>query len=517
MSQLNCSPHGGINTRFPSHKLVETKKGGIQHVQELLNLIDLDGRTNIFTGASRYNNTGVSGTGRWGKRIYYESGTDKKREQFAIIGNKMYKGDDLGALTQVTISQDLGLSFESAGYPLSTTVKVAQTVSTFLVDGKYFYKFSGNLAGDWERLPIKTDIDGNNIEPIAIAEYLDVTWVLVKNKNILLGSNNLNPEVFNGATTSVLIELPPGNGGYPQNLIVHPNGYLYVIHRDYIVPVTGSSPATFAVRPGDFIHGFGTDAPRSVIKVGDDIGFINSRDHEFYLLNDRSTPLSYPIKLGGRVNPFQVQSAVATLDSELNCIRISFWPTGGVRNSKEVIYSIAEQKWCGETDGRNISFYSQWDGENDDGEMITGRSDVGYLMKEDESINFDSNAIHFKWVSADYLISQDEDVQFETFYIDARPTGNHTIDFNYYVDSMNADPGVDNTNMQGDITVLGNIDISNQSIFTNRILPWIDRSKGRMIRFQIEGTVSNRILELYGVTANYNRDSKKYSKFISGR
>lgn len=517
MPQLECAPHGGLNTRFPSHKIAEMKKGGVQYVQELLNLINLDGRINIFSGASRYNTTGVTGTGRWGKRIYYESGPDKKRSQFAIIGNKMYRGDDLGAIAQMSISNSFDLEFESAGFPLSTTVKVGQTVSHFLVDGKYFYKFNGNLAGNWERLPIKTDIDGNNIEPIAIAEYLDVTWVLVKNRNVLLGSNNLNPEVYNGATTSVLIELPPGNGGYPQNLIVHPNGYLYVIHRDYIVPVTGSSPATFGVRPGDFIHGFGTDAPRSVIKIGDNIGFLNSRDHEFYTLGDRSTPLSYPIKLGGRMNPFQVQSAVATLDSELNAIRLSFWPTGGVRNSKEVIYSIAEKKWCGETDGRNISFYSQWDGDGDDGEMITGRSDIGYLMKEDESINFDSGAIHFKLVTADYLVSGDTDVQFTEFFIDAKPTGNHTIDFGYYVDSMNVDPGTDNTNMQGDITVLGNIDISNQSIFANRILPWINRSKGRSIRFEIQGTVSNRILELYGIYANYERDSVKLSKFISGR
>lgn len=739
MPILEILPHGGIDKRFPEHKISGKK---LQKVRDLINLTSLDGEISLFKGSSRYDSTPKSGTCLWAKRIYYQDGGDNKKFQFTILGNKMYRGDDsTSTLTQVLVSESFDTQFETDIYQIDATLKISGTVTTFLVDGKYFYKFTGNAAGSWDRLPIKTDLDGNTVEPVFIAEYLDRLWVLSKNRNVLIGSKNLDPENLNDATDSILIELPPGNGGFPQALAVHPNGYLYIIHEDYFAPLSGSSPSTFGVKPGDITKGYGTRAPRSALVLDDTIGFLDSKTNEYYLMNDLKTPLSYDIRLSRLVNPVKIDSVVATLDTNLNCIRIAYWPTGGVRIGDEEIYSLTEEKWCGETRDRNISCYSQWNGKGDDGRMITGRSDTGLLMVEDESLNtgaviakngsqlfFDSGVnkhtitangnvqlsntqkrfgvfsglfdgtgdyltipdssdfdlsggiwtvdcwiypsvlaagaymifgqrtdannymlfavqstgqlqfqvvsaaspivavttavgavatgnwyhvaiqengdtykifvngvdvtnaggtdaqrpanytdvfyvgneinnntpfngyidefrlskgvarygasysnpsgqyaadeytkllihfegyegdpIHYKFTTASYLVEEVGEAQFEEFFIDARPLATFQIPFYYYVDSRITTVGSENVSMQGEFIGLGLIEIADQNVFLNRILPLIDRSKGRMIRFQIEEYAVTKRIGFFGIYAKYNVQETRFSKFIPGR
>lgn len=522
MELLEVTPFSGINRVFPEHRITSQKKDGKQYLLELRNMLALDGRFTIVPGATKYNSSVKSGTCSWLKRIYYQDSGDDFRFSFTIIGNKMYKGDDsTGTLNQVTISGSLDITFMPNFYPIDTTLKSAEQVLTYLVDGTYFYKFVPNAAGNWERLAILHDIDGNEIEPIFNAEWLDRQWVLVAGRNVLLGSANLQPEVFNDATDSVLIELPPGNGGYPRALIKY-RGTLYVFHDDYFVPVTGSSASTFGVRPGDIAEGVGTSAPRSVILVGNQIGFLNSKDNEYYLTSGTfdstdDTPLSYPIRLGSLMHPTHSVDTVCIHDSDLNVIRIAYYPSGGTALGDEEIYSLTEKKWCGQTRERYISCYSQWDGLNDDGRLTTGRSDTGCFMVNDESINFDGSAIHYKWVSGSYCPKDPFDCQFETFFLDAKPQGNTTVNVAYYIDTQSAYYGNENVNQQGEIINLGLIEIADQQVFLNRFTPFVDRSKGRMIKFQIEGQQLNTLLEFYGIFAFYNVSDEKFSKYISGK
>lgn len=519
---LEISPFSGINRRFPEHRIASQKKDGKQFLLELKNMISLDGRFSIVQGATKYDSSVKTGTCTWLKRIYYQDGGDDHRFSFAVIGNKIYKGDDsTRTLSQITISSNLNTQLELDFYPIDATLKVASQVCTFLVDGKYFYKFVPNAAGNWERLAILKDIDGNNIEPVFNAEWLDRQWVLVKGQNVLLGSANLQPEQFADATDSVLLELPPGNGGYPRALIKY-RGTLYVFHDDYFVPVTGSSAATFGIRPGDIVEGIGTSAPRSVILVGNQIGFLNSKDNEYYLTSGTfdstdNTPLSYPIKLGELIHPTASVDTVCIHDSEINCIRIAYYPTGGTTLGDEEIYSLDEKKWCGQTRGRNISCYSQWDGLNDDGRLTTGRSDTGAFMVQDQSINFDGVAIAYKWVTGSYAPKDPFDVQFEYFYLDAKPQSNTTVNIAYYMDARITTYANENVNQQGEILNLGLIEIADQNVFLNDFVPFVDKSKGRMIRFQIEGKQLNTLLEFYGIFAFYNVSDSKFSKYISGR
>lgn len=522
MEMLEIAPFAGLNRRFPEHRITSQKKDGKQYLIELKNMMSLDGRFTIVPGATKYNSSLADGVCSWLKRIYWQDSGDDYRASFTIIGNKMYKGDDaLRTLSQVSISSSLNTQFAQDFYPISSTLKVGGQVCTFLVDGAFFYKFIPNAAGNWERLATLEDIDGNDIEPIFTAEWLDRQWVLVKGRNVLIGSANLQPELFNDATDSVLIELPPGNGGYPRALIKY-RGTLYVFHDDYFVPVTGSSASTFGVRPGDVVEGYGTSAPRSVILLGNKIGFLNSRDNEYYLTGGAfdstdQTPLSYPIKLGELMHPVNCVDTVCHYDSDLDCLRISYYPSGGTSLGDEEIYSFTEKKWCGQTRGRNISCYSQWDGLNDDGRLTTGRSDTGCFMVWDESINYDGNPISYKWVSASYTFKDPLEGQMEAVYIDANPKGNTTINFAYYMDARITTQANENVNQQGEVFNLGLIDIADQKVFINRFTPLIDKSKGRMVRFQCEGAQSNTVLELFGIFVFYTIQDSKFSKLISGR
>lgn len=204
-------------------------------------------------------------------------------------------------------------------------------------------------------------------------------------------------------------------------------------------------------------------------------------------------------------------------DSDLNCLRIAYYPSGGTYLGDEEIYSLTEKKWCGQTRERYISTYSQWDGLNDDGRLTTGRSDTGCFMMNDESINFDGSAIHYKFVTGSYEPKSPFDVQFEEFMLDAKPQSNSSVDIAYYIDSRITTYANEGVNQQGEILNLGLIEIADQTIFLNRFTPFIDKSKGRMIRFQIEGQQLNTLLEFYGIFCVYSLDTAKYSKYISGR
>lgn len=518
---LEITPFAGINTRFPEHKITSQKKDGKQYLLQLQNMFSLDGRFTLAPGATKYNSATFPGMCTWLKRIYYQDSGNDFRFSFAVIGNKIYKGDDsTGTLNQVSINGNYILSLETDFYPIDTTLKGSGQIYNYLVDGKYFYKFIPNAGGNWERLAVLQDIDGNDIEPIFNAEWLDRQWVLVKGRNVLLGSANLQPELFDDANDSILLELPPGKGGFPRGLIKY-RGTLYVWHDDYFVPVSGSSASTFGIRPGDVAEGFGSSAPRSIILVGNQIGFLNSKDNEYYLTSGTfdstdNVPLSYPIQLGQLMHPTNSVDTVCTYDTDLNCLRISYYASGGTALGDEEIYSLAEKKWCGQTRGRNISCYSQWHGLNDDGRMTTGRSDSGCFMVNDESINFDGTAIHYKWVTGSYAPENPFDVQFEEMFLDAMPQSNTNVNIAYYIDTRSAYYGNENVNQQGAIINLGLIEIADQQIFLNRFQPFVDRSKGRMIKFQIEGQSLNTLLEFYGLYAFYTKQDKKFSKYISG-
>lgn len=513
MPMLKVSPNAGLNRRFPEHKLVGKEK---QYVQELRNLLNLDGRTKLFGGASRANTVALTGDIKWSKRIYYTSGGDLKKDEFEISDGKIYKLNEQDkTLNQVPISNDLATFMNTTFYPIDANIRIAEQVTTFLVDGTFFYKYNGNDTGNWEKLPAKTDTDGNTMFPIYICEYLDRLWVLVKQKNILIFSKNLNPENYSDSTDAGIIDLSPGNGGFPTALLVH-RGFLHVVHEDYIVPVTGSSATTFGVRPGDYLHGRGSRAPRSVIKLDEDFGFQNSTDNEYYLFSDLTTPLSYDIKFNELINPVMAHKTVAHLDTLLNAIRISYVLSGEVVLNAEEIYSRNEKKWCGQTRGRNISTYSQWSGRGDDGRLMTGRSDTGLLMWEDESENFDDQPIHYKWVSASYMAKDDAVVNFDTFEIDLMSQGNFGLPLQYFLDTRITTSGLESINDQGEVANLGLIEIGDQKIFLNRCNPFIDRRKGRMIRFQIEETVPNRLFEFYGLNVLFTEEQRIFSKYILG-
>lgn len=520
MPKLRMLPHDGINRRLPEHKMVSDKK---QFVKELYNLLSLDERIYKVPGARRFDSTAKSGACTWAKRIYYKDGEDSVRHQFAIINRLMFKGNEQnGTLNQVKIDDSLEVQIEDYATPIDATLKLNATSITYLVDGRYFYKFDGNGAGAWDRLPIKVDVDGNNIEPTYIAEYLDRMFILVKNRNVLIFTKNRNPENTSDSTDAGIIELPPGNGGYPTALVVL-RGFLFVIHQDYIVPVSGSSASTFGVKPGDVIRGYGSNAPRSVINIKDYFGFLNTRDNEYYLSggtqsSTQQSPLSYELNLSELMNPYKSQLTTCHFDSKDNLIRIAYVPTGQARLNFEEIYSLNEKKWCGQTRDRYISCYSQWDGEADNGELLTGRSDTGLLMVNDVAqLNFDSTAIRFRLVSGAYMADEEEDVIFDDMFLDAKPHGDYSIPINYYLDSRLTTFGNTYFKMQGEFTSLGQIVIADQNIFEERGLFLIDKNRGRMIRIEIDIQDLNREFEMYGIYINYHKAENKFSRFIAGR
>jgi len=526
MPKFTVAPHGGLNLRFPQHRLTDRKT---QKVRRLVNFISLDGVIKKMKGAERYDSTSRGASCTWLKRIYYEDSGDKKRYLFAIIDGKMFRGTDHNQLlNQVKISKSFDSLIDPNVFPLDCTIKVADVVSTFVVDGKNFFKFNGNDGGEWEKLPTKNDIDGNAIEPIDMVEYLDRAFVLVKNRNVIIHSKNLNPEVYDDSTDCGIIDCPAGKGGFPQKLIVH-RGFLFVVHEDYIAPISGSSTATFGIRPGDIIHGYGTRAPRSVLNLKTKFGFLNSYDNEYYTTTGtqdgtNETPVSYEAPLSRLMNLVKAKDTVAHLDTELNCIRISYVPAGGSRLNEEILLSLTEGegrdgggKWCGQTRGFGINCYAQWNGRNDQNELTIGRSDSGLVMFMNRTQNIDGSPMFVDFVSADYSDDETSELQFEEFWIDGKPTGDFGIPFSYYLDSRLTTVGQQDLEMTGEQINLGLIEIADQETFVNGFRPRIDRSKGRMIRFQITGNLLNRDIEFNTIHVFYNKQFTKFSKTLVGR
>lgn len=513
------APFAGINRRFPEHKISNEKK---QMLRELNNMLSLDGRFKIVGGASRLDANDKGGFCSWAKRMYYNDGADFKRYLFAIINNKFYKlNESTQTLNQVEISGSKVPTINPGVYPISTTVKSNDALCQYLVDGINFYKFLPNEAGRWEIVNTLSDVDGIDINPIFNCEWLDRQWVLVSGRNVILGSANLQPENFSDATDSILLELPPGNGGYPRGLIKY-RGTLYVFHDDYFARITGTSASTFGIRPEDVIELYGCSAGRSLCLFNNKIVFLNSKDNEIYTTagtfdSTDQIPLSYDIIFSQLINPNHAQDTVIHFDNSLKCLRVAYYPTGGTNFGDEEIYSVAEQKWCGQTRGRNISCYAQWNGLGDDLRLTTGRADKGLVMWNDATINFDGNPIHFRWVGASNMPCDPFEFQMEEVIIDMKPVGDTSIDIRYYIDSRLTTVGDEEVNQEGEGITLGLINIGEQNIFTNRFTPLVDRSQGRMIRFQIEGQVLNQLFEFYALYVFYNKQQTKFSKLVGGQ
>lgn len=519
MPKLVLAPHSGLMKRLPEHKVAGDKK---QYLLEAINYIDLDGRIKTMAGNERYDSTAKAGSCQWAKRIYYQIGADSYRHMFSVIGGKMYKGNDNGqTLNQVPINSDMLLQTELDIFLSDATIEVSGNVINFLVDGKYFYKFIPNIAGEWDRLDVKLDIDGNTIEPIDIIVYQDRLWCLVKNKNVVLFSKNLNPENFSDSTDAGLIQLPAGNNGYPQKMIVH-NGFIFVVHEDYICPISGSSAATYGVKPGDIIYGYGTRAPRSVVTLKQYFGFLNSEDNEYYLTagtlgSTSEVPLSYDIQLGTLVNPNKTSLVSAVHDPNLDCLRISYVGTGEIDPNREALYSLNEKKWAGETKGKNIAGYCLWNGRGDDSELITMRGDTGLLMFEGRGTNIDGAGQYYSLVTGDYADNYYNDCQFLEFFMDAKPFGtNRQFPLSYYLDARISTYAQADVTLQGEVISLGLIQISEQNVMMERILPLIDRSKGRMIRFVSRATLTDTSWEIYSFMINYNKQTTRVSKYTVG-
>lgn len=519
MPKLQIAPHNGLMKRLPEHKIVGDKK---QYMLEAINYIDIDGRLRTMNGNTRYNSTAVSGLPQWGKRFYYLIGTDLFRNTFAVIGGRIYKGDDgSSTFNQVPINNAFDIELDHDSVPMDTAIEVSGNVVRYLVDGTNFFKWVPNLAGEWERLNTLVDVDGNNIEPVDIVAYQDRIFVLVKKRNVILFSKNLDPENFNDSTDAGLIQLPAGNGGYPQKLIVF-NGFLNVMHEDYFAPITGSSAATYAVRPGDIVYGYGTRAPLSVTQVQDYWVFQNTSDNEIYqtagtLGSTKSVPLSYPVQLGNLINPVKANLTACILDPNLDCLRVSYVQTADVICNAELLYSINEEKWAGETYGKNIKRYFVWDGRGDSNQLMTLRGDTGLFMFEGIGNNIDSGPQHYRFVTGDYADNYINDCQFTEFFVDALPTGSaNNFPLSYLLDARLTNGATEQITLQGEVVTLGMISLGEQNVMFDRIVPLIDKSKGRMIRFLSDETVSDTYREIYSFVAAYNKQSTRKSKWTVG-
>lgn len=514
MPVLSISPHGGLNKRFPINRLANNKT---QKVRELKNLISLDGVIKKFPGAERYDASELMDPIRWGKRIYYKISGDDRRSMFISSGRKMYRGNITDKkIEQVTINNSLQTLMKAGDYLSTTTMKVAGVITTFLADGKDLYKFTPNETGNWEKLATIQDIDGNNIEFEDIIEYQDRLWAIPKGKNVILHSKNLNPENFSDANDSGLLELPPGNGGFPRKFFKL-RGFLFVMHEDYFTPVSGSSAATYGVPPGNVIEGFGTRARASVVNMENSVAFLNSEDNQIYITGgtlDSTKIWSYEIDFKNLVNVNMADKTVGIFHDDL--LRFSYVPSGEEKLNAEIIYSFNEEKWCGESLDRHVNWYIPWTGKGDKGELLFGRSDIGVVMKEGVGLNYDSAPISYRLVTASYELDSVRDCRVEYFWIEADPGGAYTVPFRYLMDAQITTNGVEQINMQGETISLGLITIKDQEIFINRAIPKWNRSKGRLIQFICEEEVLDRLFELQSIYVKFNKQNPKVTKRIVG-
>ena len=232
-------------------------------------------------------------------------------------------------------------------------------------------------------------------------------------------------------------------------------------------------------------------------------------DYEVYsIVGNQFKLLTYNVALSGDltknllpiVKLDQMDSIVATYHNFM--YRMSFTESGGTYNNMEYCFdTINETEFF--TRGNNVGSYLVYDRIPDKKELVTGRSDLGRLMKQYHGLNWDNQAtgasMNIKTKTKFNGLGQARNFRLRKAWLNSGVLGAIPIPVRTYLDARNATS--DSTSEE--MTVYGEyknpiilVKIASQDALTSRQIPRHGNAKGQTVAFEINENIPDLDFEM---------------------
>lgn len=449
-------------------------------------------RNRKVPGASRFSDTNIGASYVSGHRYYTGP---QVRKTFAFNNGKLYHISDNG------VEDEVGIPFSPTAIGCWEQVRVSSNDLAMFSDGiSGIFSHDGNIDNVFVQ-------ETTSANPVDMLIHLDRLFYVEENSEDLGFSKTLEPFNLTDSTDAGLITIGPRRGEKIMKIALL-RGVIYIFKQNSVWRLTGRTPSEFQVEE---VHPFlGVAARRSVINTDNGIIFLGS-DHEFYFFGgtiESTIMLTYKVAIGGDltknllpiINKDKMDSVVATFHNKI--YRCSFTENAQVTNNLE---------WCfdtiNETDfftrGFNISCYIKWDRSPDKQELITGRTDLGRLMKMNVGLNVDNEAtspsmryrLQTKFVGS----GEPYNIRFKRAHFTFGVLGASVVKCFYHVDCRNlrSGAGSDNWATRGETRSPSSmITISTQQAISSRVVLEYGKSKGQNISFEFDNDERDRDIEL---------------------
>jgi len=489
--------------------LVRTKSPhllGKGQMSKCQNFLIQDGALKKVGGTSPYNPVSLGSLGiPFVLRSYHirADGEIVKRTHVYYDGG-LYYGDDLsGTFKLADVTQNLAKN----AIPMYFIMQVAGNSIVYLMTGKdKVRKYDGNGSYKWEEcagdLASTFDYESGLI-------HLDRAWYIVKQSSEIGYSESLDPE--NIADT---ITIGKDKDSYCVRFVEGAGETQYVFKNNSIYALYGRTPSQFNYRK--VTDKYGLASKRGICAVGSGFIFLNTFDKELYFFGGTETSIKPMTEDDIRLREIMdlTQDAINNVDMIVHrgFFRFAFQHkesgslgVPGDFNNCELVYNINDPsptglpKWS-LIKGSNVWSYSVWDNYGDDLELLTGRSDVGKIMYHNRTKDFDGVAIEMQVRTAEITASEDKVVRFDGFWVKGKPGSSiKTILFRYFMNGRYSDRGEDNLSVAGETRTLGEMKISTQALFNDRIKPLSNYSIGNSISFELYQNELGTEIEIYSI------------------
>lgn len=480
-----------------------------------------------FNGSDRYNATEVSGGIFLSGYRYYNGDAD--HVNFAVTflywwnrstEGRLYHIDNHG---NVTLKETLPVN----GYPQPCweQVKVSSNNLLLFADGfNGIWSYDGNTDYSWiQRSTAKN--------PVWMRMHLDRLFAFEENSDSLIYAINVTGggEVTNFAdsTDAGEIVIGPRRGARLQWGEVDSQD-LYMWKNDSIWILEGRTPSEFSVR---VVHeSRGTPARHSVVKTDSTILFL-ADDFEFYSFGGTQAStqlLSYKMAVSGDfskdlvaiINKDRMNEVVATYHDHL--YRCSIVENGATQNKLEYFYDTTN-KTDGLTRDNNVSCYIIYDKTPPDKkQLLTGRTDAGYVMYQHRGLNWDNQAasptMPLKIQSSFLKLDPTIMVRVKRIYGDFQVLGAEDLLVKHFIDARTADSDSVEIPLQiqgetKNITSFMRMN-SQASITSRQVMPWA-RSKALSHSLKLDFNRKNIDLSFSKFHLEYVPKNRKIRKSVS--
>lgn len=476
-----------INAAQNRRSLPQLLKSGEVQLRENLQVIGTgeEKQTRKVPGASRFSDSNTGTSYNSGIR-YYSKGAIRKTFAFNVGTGTIYHISDNGT---ESVSQ---ANFSNTAIPVWETMRISSNDVLYFSEGisTGMYSHDGNIGNSWVK---ETSVALNFVSMVA---HLDRLFGVEEDSEDLYFSKNLEPTNFTDSTDAGVITIGAKRGSKIIGIAIL-YGTMFIFKQDSIWKLIGRTPSEFEVI--EVNPHLGAGARRSIINTDTGLIFLGS-DYEFYGFGgtiDSTILLSYNIAIGGDltknlipiINKTKMASVVGTYHNKI--YRCSFVENGQTANNIEWCFDTVNQIDFF-TRGFNISCYIRWDRFPDANELLTGRTDLGRLMRMNIGLNVDNGAsspfMRFRLKTKAILNPEPRNARFKRLFLNAEVLGAAPVKIFTYVDGRYArsDAGEVQMETSGEVKTQIGPDLMSQKFITSRVnLPY-GTSKGRSFELEID-------------------------------